>query len=859
MGNNRSGISHPALNTAGGSSLWTSIDNIYQLFSDQDIGRWVDFTDLANSATTTVTHGFGVSLDDLKVVVYTGTYPNLTQAQTFTVAATTGFEKTKIDVTAPASGGPFSGYVLVVHNAAMQERVLTTAQRTALASPTSGMKVYDSDLGKVVYYNGTAWKVPADLDTAETLSNKTLAAPVFNTFSVFNQTSTPATAAAGTVRVYAKADNKLYKMDSTGAEASIGSGAGTGGVNYLSDWYDATKPVGTVSTVAANGNIVVSGSATAVTSAWYADSTSGAAAIAASTSTLLRGSANYLTALSGASASGARFVQTAAFNIDGSDLGKPVTISFDLSGVTTADDWDLVVARYTVSGTTGTFAELISVAGTASSMTGTPGAQLPTGTTQFKGFFIPSSTATDVYALRLRRRTGSTQVRIDSLTVGPQSLAQGAVVTAWQSYTPTFVNLVGGANISFKYRRVGQNVEINGRFQTTTASPSTSVLVIGLPSGLNVDTSSVSDSAILNICGVSTLYINSTNLVQNSKFSVSFESSTSTSGLLLTQASGQIRVRESDLGQNNYVEIFASVPVSQWSSGTTTLADRAVEEYAFNTSTSTTTSDTTSFGYGPQGAQIGAITAFISRRVQFRSPIISTDTILLEISDDRINWRQPGGAVAGAVVDNFRYDGSNFIGIGIDTTTSTVSVFFGRYRTGVIDVWAGTAAGLYWRVRKISGGAAVGFPVSARNIVGDISGTAVPTGYVGEKIDWSLGVSTTLTSGSGYQNVGGATQGITLNKGVYFLSVTGTGVPGISGMRNLHQLTVTSGAATISLIGGHYDSGLSMDSSGNSLQMMNTAHVVVTSDSTVIKLQSQPNGANITGSSVLRGGAIRIA
>ena len=46
-----------------------------------------------------------------------------------------------------------------------------------------------------------------------------------------------------------------------------------------------------------------------------------------------------------------------------------------------------------------------------------------------------------------------------------------------------------------------------------------------------------------------------------------------------------------------------------------------------------------------------------------------------------------------------------------------MSVFFGRYRTGVIDVWAGTAAGLYWRVRKISGGAAVGFPISTSNLV----------------------------------------------------------------------------------------------------------------------------------------------
>jgi hypothetical protein len=157
MGNNRSGISHPSLNTAGGSALWTSIDNIYQLLSDQDLGRWVSFSALANSATTTVTHGFGVSFDDLKVVVYTGTYPNLTQVQTFTAAATTGFEKTKIDVTAPASGGPFSGYVLVIHDVATKQRVMTTTQRLALASPYVSMLVYDSDLKSLMVWNGSLW------------------------------------------------------------------------------------------------------------------------------------------------------------------------------------------------------------------------------------------------------------------------------------------------------------------------------------------------------------------------------------------------------------------------------------------------------------------------------------------------------------------------------------------------------------------------------------------------------------------------------------------------------------------------------------------------------------------------------
>ena len=157
MGNNRSGIAHPALNTAGGSALWTSIDNIYQLLSDQDLGRWVEFSALANSAKVTVTHNFGVSFDDLKVVVYTGTYPNLTQVQTFTVAATAGSEKTKVDVTAPASGGPFSGYVLVIHDVACKQRVVTTAQRLAIASPYVSMLVYDSDLKSLMVWNGTTW------------------------------------------------------------------------------------------------------------------------------------------------------------------------------------------------------------------------------------------------------------------------------------------------------------------------------------------------------------------------------------------------------------------------------------------------------------------------------------------------------------------------------------------------------------------------------------------------------------------------------------------------------------------------------------------------------------------------------
>lgn len=54
-----------------------------------------------------------------------------------------------------------------------------------------------------------------------------------------------------------------------------------------------------------------------------------------------------------------------------------------------------------------------------------------------------------------------------------------------------------------------------------------------------------------------------------------------------------------------------------------------------------------------------------------------------------------------------------------------------------------------WRLRKVSSGAQVGYPVSARNIVGDTSGTVVPTGMLGEnytKTGSDTALSTATTS-----------------------------------------------------------------------------------------------------------------
>jgi hypothetical protein len=181
-----------------------------------------------------------------------------------------------------------------------------------------------------------------------------------------------------------------------------------------------------------------------------------------------------------------------------------------------------------------------------------------------------------------------------------------------------------------------------------------------------------------------------------------------------------------------------------------------VEEYAYNTSTSTTTSDTTSFGYGVQGAQIQNITTSVTRRVRFTTPILSTDNIIVETSADQVKWLSLGGAgtvVNGIWVQTLRNENATRYGFGrLNIINSTdVDVEFGTYAANLGasfgaagTLWSAGAGAGFWRVRKVQSGAAVGYPVSARNIVGDTSGTAVPAGYVGQVISGASDGTTTV-------------------------------------------------------------------------------------------------------------------
>lgn len=558
---------------------------------------------------------------------------------------------------------------------------------------------------------------------AVTLTNKTINGADYD-FSEYNtQGSDPsAPAGSGDVRVYAKT-KFLYTIDSDGVVTQVG--AGSGGRNYLSQDFFGNS-VGTVG----SANVTDIGNrSTGTMTAWQSTNTANIS-ISSSATTPLRETGSFLTTGSSSNASGTTFVESKGFNLDNVDLGKAVVISFDISGSTLGTDWDVCVVRYNSSGT---YQEKIPIVGTAS--TGTPAsAQLPTGTTTFKGFFVASSTQTDYYAVRWRRLANSINVRLDSLFVGPQSLAAAQSVTDWLGYTPSLTNGTNAVKDFVNYRRVGDTMEIVGRY-TWSGTGDVGSFTVALPAGFTIDTAKQSSNTTTSEYGDGTYTVSVGTLttaiavVYASTTTVVFRKATAVNATVNTAASGDA------------LAFSCALPIVNWSSNATS-ADRAVEEYASNSNT-TDASDTTSFAYGPGGSQFPTTSTNRDKTVQFTTPIQQTDRLFIEVSSNSgVTWL-PLEHSDGFVELHSQQNTTNY-GMGFElgaTPSIQVTVRFWQYRnaTGATFGAAGatftsiSASSTYkWRIRKVSGGAVVGFPVGTANVIGRTDGASSSAGYIGE-------------------------------------------------------------------------------------------------------------------------------
>ena len=349
---------------------------------------------------------------------------------------------------------------------------------------------------------------------------------------------------------------------------------------------------------------------------------------------------------------------------------------------------------------------------------------LPNASGKYTTYF--DAAASTAYTVRFCRKNNAGVnagvLNVANVIVGPGIQPQGAVVGPAIAYTPTWVGLGTTTNSAMFYQQTGAGVRIFGR--VTTGTPTAVLASLTLPNSWTISITStnalVSGSWSIHSSSASAVKAGAMNLTDGAT-TINFVSTD------YTTASSPFNGLNGNAfaPTSNVVNVDVFIPsVGQLAgAGTANLAQNDVE-YAYNTSTSVSASDSTSFGYGPGGALIQSITTALSRTVSFPSPFQVGDAVAVEVAGSQagpwvpvVNSVSPTGT--GNVIPYQSQNGVTY-GIGIlqpgAAGTSTVTLAFGTYAVAngatygaAGQAWSVGVGAAYWRVRKSSGGQAVGF------------------------------------------------------------------------------------------------------------------------------------------------------
>jgi hypothetical protein len=447
---------------------------------------------------------------------------------------------------------------------------------------------------------------------------------------------------------------------------------------------------------------------------------------------------------------------------------------------------------------------------------------LPGLTGTYRTTFDAPGSAAKYIEIRIVRVANASALVASDFIVGPGVVTQGAAVGPWTtSVVPAggwFVTGPTNVTTVVSEKREGQDLLVTYAITATGTSASFTPMEVKLPGTYAIDTTVLPYSATQltelgrgqlfksGVNGASVFAVNSG--TSTTSFVVYYLDPTSTLDVRgsITQASP---VNWTTTTGNTQLTFTIRVPVSIWAGSGTVNVVQNDQEWASNSSTNDAP-DTTSFAYGPSGSQFINITAARAKTVQFQTPIQQGDRLTLEVTKDSgATWHDIAEINGTSSFQSYTYQGvANDYGMAIQPVSATqVIVYFGKYRLLAASAtygangtdWSGVAASATnkWRVRKVSGGQAVGFsevvPGTSAGLVGaaGLKGNAVtvqtansyPTGVFGEYLERNATGNTSITS-STVMDVDAT--GITLTPGTW----------DISGV-----ITFTSGATTsISLL-----------------------------------------------------------
>lgn len=435
---------------------------------------------------------------------------------------------------------------LIVHDGTSNVRFPAGANGTIL-SP-------DSSLTEGIGYKTAIQLSLATYTGAETLTNKTLTAPIlttprFDDYTDWEEVTTPANPSAGYRRLYVKSDGKLYGLDSLGNETLV-SGGGAGGINYISNPDAEASATGWAVYADAAATTPVNGTGGSPT-----------VTITRVTSTPLRGLGMFRLTKDAANRQGEGVSYD--FTIANSDKAQPINISFEYA-----------VSANFVSGSDSTLGDLnVYIYDVTNSQVIQPTPFKLVGGTgnnhKFSGRFQAASNSTS-YRLILHI-AGTTATAwtfdFDNVVVGPQILLQTAAESDWVAYTPTITGFGTVSAVSVYSRRAGDTLEVHGTFTAGTVAATTASISLGYQGAngnVTADTTKVgTNKQILGGAGVD---LNSGSafgweVVYGTTSAVYLGIQSSTNPAINTPTDGDVVATT-----GNVISFYFKIPISGWAS-----------------------------------------------------------------------------------------------------------------------------------------------------------------------------------------------------------------------------------------------------------------------------------------------------
>ena len=511
-------------------------------------------------------------------------------------------------------------------------------------------------------------------------TSPTILTPIIDDFMLINEEAAPSTPASGKVAFYAKTDKKLYTKDSAGTETQVGAGS-SGEINHIDNPSDATNWSKTGTT-----GLGTNSPTTTTTAADLPLSGIVETAIQMISGTGTGAEASHYTSYS--------FTTSAA-------LGVKHKVEFYMRPGTA-----FIASEWTVSVYASSTRQSLST--DASSIT-----YLPNATGKFTTTF--DAAASTAYTLRFARTVNAAAnagtLNIAGVVVGPGIQPQGAVVSARTAFTWTSNDGLTWGSKTGAYVRKGEvaDVDLYGEITSGTGSGG-SAWTITLPTELTIATG--------NYAGSSLGAYNSTSTITEDFSTFIIADGTNVIKVGTVKYRNPMAIVDFGASINNRVHTVSlrgQLPVTTWAgSGTVNLASNVVE-YAFTTDTWDGTGSTT--GYGPIGqAMAGALTSSRTKTVTWQRSVLQTDVISLELSlaaagehwfpaSEYSPWALSSAGTSATSAGYQMASGS----------TTQTAVLFARYREIANDdsptgEWLNT---MRWRLKKSSGGQAVGFGVAA--------------------------------------------------------------------------------------------------------------------------------------------------